>query len=876
MARLPNPGGDSGEWGGILNDFLSVEHNPDGTLKETGSLGTKADDSAVVHKSGDETINGIKTFTSSPLVPLPSLDAHATNKEYVDSVAGVDWFYTPEDYGAVGDGSTDDSSAIQAAIDAAYSAGGGTVLLSKRYGWTGDLFHKGAVKVLGTAKRKVLVTDDQMDRGLVALDSTARYRYGQWGGGSVNDNPGPLECLNIDGADIGGSTQLFLMECVDGAVVDCSIIRSAGDCVEVGASQNSTVDRCLIGNATNGSAINFKSDHDGVDRQGAGNIKINNTYVATSRYLVRMEGNVLNFPAHDIMFDQCLMENYGAGNDLVYIKAGTTIHFRSTVFTNSQGGTPPPNDAVVRIDNSETPGPGTWSSIAVFDSCWFNGGANADKPSADVLVDSPAGAVTSQVRFYGHQNFSNADACIQVAGGAHTVSINGSAYRAESIPWFSVGSGGSLANTRQESPVPMRWSIGDDATFGNPIQIRRDTDAHDRLWVTKDGSHFWYNGTSDNVIQGSIFYDETDDVMILGNKWRASNAWAVRILTTFVSTPGEAITFSAEASPGRGISFVANNASAIVTLSDGDTGSQMQIVIAAVGHTGCTITWPSNIHFDGGTAPQPVDDGVIVVNLTRYGTDWYGRANYDIDLEAVDDRVNELIVAGTNVTKTYDDTANTLTIAVPNESIDDRVSSLLVPGTGIDLDYDDTGNALTVSSNNAAFVYNRPSTGQEIIPRDLITSDTVGATSGQLSLNFFTAYNTETINSLRSYTGNTAAGATPTMCKMGLYSVDGSGNLTLLAGTTNDTTMWSAAFTAYTKALTSGVSVTKGTRYCMAWLIITAAALPTWPTRNQPTWSGTLSPRIYGQLANQTDLPASVTAASINNGTANRYGQLIP
>lgn len=41
MARLPKPGGDTGAWGDILNNFLSVEHNDDGSLKSDGSLGTK-------------------------------------------------------------------------------------------------------------------------------------------------------------------------------------------------------------------------------------------------------------------------------------------------------------------------------------------------------------------------------------------------------------------------------------------------------------------------------------------------------------------------------------------------------------------------------------------------------------------------------------------------------------------------------------------------------------------------------------------------------------------------------------------------------------------------------------------------------------------
>lgn len=33
MARLPIPGSDSGTWGTVLNEFLNISHNPDGTLK---------------------------------------------------------------------------------------------------------------------------------------------------------------------------------------------------------------------------------------------------------------------------------------------------------------------------------------------------------------------------------------------------------------------------------------------------------------------------------------------------------------------------------------------------------------------------------------------------------------------------------------------------------------------------------------------------------------------------------------------------------------------------------------------------------------------------------------------------------------------------
>lgn len=43
MARLPIPGADEGTWGNLLNEFLEVEHNGDGTLKSAGSLNAKAD-----------------------------------------------------------------------------------------------------------------------------------------------------------------------------------------------------------------------------------------------------------------------------------------------------------------------------------------------------------------------------------------------------------------------------------------------------------------------------------------------------------------------------------------------------------------------------------------------------------------------------------------------------------------------------------------------------------------------------------------------------------------------------------------------------------------------------------------------------------------
>lgn len=71
-----------------------------------------------------------------------------------------------------------------------------------------------------------------------------------------------------------------------------------------------------------------------------------------------------------------------------------------------------------------------------------------------------------------------------------------------------------------------------------------------------------------------------------------------------------------------------------------------------------------------------------------------------IDDEAVDDRVASLLTAGSNITLTYDDVAGTLTIAatssVDDEAIDDRVSALLSGSTGISLSYNDALGTLTI------------------------------------------------------------------------------------------------------------------------------------------------------------------------------------
>ncbi len=75
MSRLPQPGGDSGVWGDILNDFLQRAHNADGTLRDlsqsqitnlTSDLAAKAADALTLHNDRAETVGGALTFPQQP------------------------------------------------------------------------------------------------------------------------------------------------------------------------------------------------------------------------------------------------------------------------------------------------------------------------------------------------------------------------------------------------------------------------------------------------------------------------------------------------------------------------------------------------------------------------------------------------------------------------------------------------------------------------------------------------------------------------------------------------------------------------------------------------------------------------------------------
>jgi hypothetical protein len=226
-ARLPFVGGDDGDWGMILNQFLEVAHNADGTLTASAvanalpttipatNLGTGTPTNTN-YLRGDGTwatpaSGGVSTTAANTWSAPQTFNAG-------DLLDKGEIVFDAKAYGATGNGSTDDTTAIQAALNAAPSGGvvylpAGTYKISSPLVVPPTITFRGTTRTFwfpsegGTSDGVLAPTSKIMPSALFSGAAAVRIVDQSTGGYSAGSGNQTLAYLTVDGSNLpGGNT----------------------------------------------------------------------------------------------------------------------------------------------------------------------------------------------------------------------------------------------------------------------------------------------------------------------------------------------------------------------------------------------------------------------------------------------------------------------------------------------------------------------------------------------------------------------------------------------------------------------------------------------------------------------------------------------
>jgi hypothetical protein len=163
--------------------------------------------------------------------------------------------------------------------------------------------------------------------------------------------------------------------------------------------------------------------------------------------------------------------------------------------------------------------------------------------------------------------------------------------------------------------------------------------------------------------------------------------------------------------------------------------------------------------------------------------------------------------------------------------------------------------------------------GEEITAR-MQRLDTITLSTGVMVFGYFSARLSEAITQVRMRTGT--GSITPTLVRLGLYSVDAAGAGTLVASTANDTSLLTGNNTTYTKAFSAGFTKVASQRYAFGVLIVGGTPGQILSVNLQTGVEAALAPRVAGALSGLSDIPGSFVDASMVSNSIYPYAALVP
>ncbi len=368
MSRLPQPGSDNGVWGSVLNDFLLQEHTSSGALK----IRTDGTLNAYYQKPG----GGV------PKTDLASSVQSTLNTSY--PVINV------QSYGATGDGSTDDTAAIQAALNAVPASGATVVLPAGTY----------------------------MISSTLAIDKDATILTGVGVGSTIRVKN---SALGIDVIKIGNGSTTRAHCAVRNLHIDATAQKTGGvgiflsKCFKIWL-QNVFVEKQFRAIEINNTTEVWLSDSDIRDTQEHGLLILNDMNSGYDWYVA------------NCVFDNPNVSNTGSGihwdgGETLVVSGVDLLHFTTGFYVNPTAGHESRfaflNNMIVDTNsdnNIHISNTGTGNTIGLtFTNCWAGTATNYG-----VLIDRPGGGIVQGVRWVGGKVFHNGLAGFRLAGGQDT------------------------------------------------------------------------------------------------------------------------------------------------------------------------------------------------------------------------------------------------------------------------------------------------------------------------------------------------------------------------------------------------------------------------------------------------------------------------
>jgi hypothetical protein len=177
----------------------------------------------------------------------------------------------------------------------------------------------------------------------------------------------------------------------------------------------------------------------------------------------------------------------------------------------------------------------------------------------------------------------------------------------------------------------------------------------------------------------------------------------------------------------------------------------------------------------------------------------------------------------------------------------------------------------SVVKNQSGFASDR----FEVFSREIPTASG-GLVDGRLQLTYFTPVSEFIVNRIETYTGATAVSGA-SLIKFGLYEVDLTGNLNLLAVTFNDNTLLGSANNATSKAigdigLPSNYRLKPGKRYAVGVLVVGSTNAGTVHGATVNTVLSNITPgKLNGTVTGLTDIPTTIAVGSIGTSSLRPY-----